>query len=368
MTKGITCSRAPIRAVNGSRFACIVFAATVGSALSAGNAEALIIHPTFDSSVTKQANASTIENAFNKVASEFSAAFSNPVTVNITVSWGSVGYQPLGSGDIAGSVENLSGPYSYSSFVSYMKEDLPYNPGDAVFAQAVKSLPSSDPTKLNKYEIPYAEAKALGLLSANGRATDGYVGFKAGLNYDYSPTNGVAAGAYDFQGLAAHEIAEVLGRITGLPTSGAASFATPMDAFRYTSAGVGSFSSSAAAYFSIDGGKTDLGNFNTVGGGDRGDWLAATAGGDASSAFFSTGKAYSLSANDLTALDALGWGIWSPAAVNLASTATTTFSPIGHSVAAVPEPGVWAFMLTGFGVVGGSSRRTRSRRVSVRTA
>jgi hypothetical protein len=356
----LTRSRAPISSRGGVNLTLVVFASAIGLALTAGSAQALTIKPTFDASVTSQANASTIESAFDSVAAEFSKAFANPVTVNITVSWGSVGDEPLASGDIAGSVENLSGPYSYASFVSNMKANLPYNPGDATFAAAVKSLPSTDPTKLNKYETPYAEAKALGMFAPDGAETDGYVGFKSGVTYDFSSANGVTAGAYDFEGLAAHEIAEVLGRMTGLPSTGAATWATPFDAFRYSAAGKASFSSTASAYFSIDGGKTDLGNFNTVGSGDRGDWLAASAAGDASSAFFNTGTAYSLSSDDLAALDALGWGIWTPAAVGLTTTTLMKQSPVGHSLSAVPEPAAWVFMLTGFAGLGGALRRLRA--------
>ena len=354
-SRALTCAHRP---------ACAAFAIvsiTAGLLVTAGRADALTIDPTFDSSITRLSNASTVEQAFNAVAAEFSAAFANPVTVNITVSWNAVGGQALGSGDVSGSVEDLSGPYSYASFVNDMKANLPYNPGDATFATAVKNLPASDPTRLNKYEIPYAEAKALGLFSAHGAETDGYVGFKSGVTFDYNAADGVTAGAYDFQGLAAHEISEVLGRISGLPSSGAATFATPFDAFRYTAVGVSSFSDSASAYFSIDGGKTDLGNYNTVGLGDRGDWLVATSMGDASSAFFNKGKVYSLSSDDLTALDALGWGSWSPAAVGLTSTAPVTQSPVSHGMAAIPEPGTWFLLFSGVTAVGGASRWRRSR-------
>ena len=79
--------------------------------------------------------------------------------------------------------------------------------------------------------------------------------------YDFNRADGISANAYDFQGLAMHEIEEVLGHITGLQSSSAPQYATPFDLFRYTAKGVSSFSYADHAYFSIDGGATNLGNF-----------------------------------------------------------------------------------------------------------
>src|SRR5205085_6330755 len=69
------------------------------------------------------------------------------------------------------------------------------------------------------------------------------------------------------------------------------------------------FSYNNSAYFSIDGGKTDLGDFNNSSyGGDRSDWLTIFSSSDVQDAFISTGQNLNLSYADLTALDALGWG------------------------------------------------------------
>ncbi|MBV9200850.1 MAG: hypothetical protein JO320_05860 [Alphaproteobacteria bacterium] len=57
-----------------------------------------------------------------------------------------------------------------------------------------------------------AEAKALGLRAANTSGIDGWVGFSSAADYTYDPDNRAVAGAYDFIGVAEHEIAEVMGR------------------------------------------------------------------------------------------------------------------------------------------------------------
>jgi hypothetical protein len=327
---------------------------------AAGSAQALTIKPTFDSSITSRSNAPAIEAAFNTAAQQIDKDFANRATVNITVSWGSVGGQKLGAGDVSGSVDNLSGPYSYAALVADLTATSKLNPKDTTLASAVAHLSKTDPTKKNAFEIPYAEAKAIGLLPVSLPIADGYVGFSSSVNFDFNPVGGITAGDYDFEGFATHEIEEVLGRTSGLESANPA-WATPFDLYRYTASGVGSFSYSTPAYFSVDGGHTNLGDFNATGTGDRGDWLSLSGATDLQGAFLSTGKAYALSANDLTALDALGWGVWTAPAGSL-STGPSTRSLVGAAQAAVPEPTSWAMLMVGLGLVGAQLRR-RSRQL-----
>lgn len=55
-------------------------------------------------------------------------------------------------------------------------------------------------------------------------------------------------------------------------------------------------------------------------------------------------------------------------ASRIMSFALTNEEAVALGFAAVPEPATWAMMISGFGLVGGSMRRVRSRRVSFRTA
>lgn len=334
--------------------AMILLAATVAAAQPA---RALVIKPIFDSSITSQSDAAQIESAFNSAAAVFDRAFANPATVNIAVSWGSVAGGAIPAGDISTSMDNLSGAYSYAGVVSYLTAASKANPLNTVLATAVSHLPKTDPTRLGQFEIPYAEAKALGMLPAALPMMDGYIGFDSKVAYDFNPAGGITAGDYDFQGLAAHEIEEVLGRITGLQSSGV-DWATPFDLYRYAAAGVSSFSYGAHAYFSVNGGQTDLGNFNYSGGGDRSDWLTLSASTDVQDAYVYTGKALTLSATDLQALDALGWGVSRLTGSTPLST-IGALSPTGGALSAVPEPATWAMMLVGAALIGGRARRRR---------
>ena len=337
------------------------WAAAVAGLLFAATtpAEALVIVPIFGPSITSLANASAVEAAFNAAASVFSRAFADPVTVRINVSWGSVGGRALPAGTLGSNLTNLSSGWAYSVVSAALSAASASNPSNWSLAQAVARLAATDPTRLDNFGIPYAEAQALGLLPANLATTAGSIGFKSGMIYDFNRADGISANAYDFQGLAMHEIEEVLGHITGLQSSSAPQYATPFDLFRYTAKGVSSFSYADHAYFSIDGGATNLGNFNYLGGGDRSDWLGGSTSSDIQNAYFSTGKLMVLSSADLSGLYALGWDTSTP---YLPGAVTGSIGTSSGS-ASVPEPASWAMLLSGLVLAGASLRRRRAPRV-----
>ena len=89
------------------------------------------------------------------------------------------------------------------------------------------------------FYLTLAEATALGL--ATGTTTlDGAVGFSSSLPFSYSTTS-APSGQYYLYGVVAHELSEVMGRISLLAYGGATSI---MDLFRYASPGVRATSTS----------------------------------------------------------------------------------------------------------------------------
>ena len=331
--------------------------ALVGAAASlllAGSpARALVIKPVFDASITSRADAAQIESAFAAAASGYQAAFSNAATINIGVSWGAVKGQTIGGSELGASVDNLYGYFSFSQIAGYLKTVAANNATSTALKSAVKYLGATAPAGVANYAVASAEAKALGLISPTQSAKDGYIGFNSGVLYDFDPTDGIVSTAYDFQSVAAHEIAEVLGRVSGLQNTNP-TFRTPMDLFRYGAPGVRSFTYGQAAYFSIDGGVTRLGDFNNKSG-DRGDWLASTTGlSDVQSATTRVGHSANLTVADLTLLDALGWGGVNAGNSNLASPGTIVRN---YANAGVPEPETWLIALTGFALCGAALRR-----------
>ena len=59
--------------------------------LLAAPAHAMTIVPTWDASVTSNANKVGIEAAVDTAMAAYTSVFTNPVTVNINVGWGEVG-------------------------------------------------------------------------------------------------------------------------------------------------------------------------------------------------------------------------------------------------------------------------------------
>ena len=83
--------------------------------LSALPARALVINAVFDSSITGLPNATTIEHAFDTAAARFEHGLSNPVTVNLDVSWGKVSNTTLPANSVeSASLAVLDGYYTHA--------------------------------------------------------------------------------------------------------------------------------------------------------------------------------------------------------------------------------------------------------------
>ena len=242
--------------------------------------------------------------AINYVTSYFDHLFTDPITINIDVGYGEVDGQTLSSGALGENIANLNS-FSYAQVRSALATDS----RSADDTSAVASLPSSDPIGgTHAYWLSVAEQRALGLYPATDSTVDGYVGFSNTYPFDYNRNDGISAGSYDFIGTVEHEISEVMGRVVlaGEHIIPHQPGYEPLDLFDYSSAGIRRLVGTNAGYFSIDGGVTNLDNFNTDPNGDFGDW-AASAGNDAGLAFSSSGVLNNFSGIDVRAMDVLGY-------------------------------------------------------------
>jgi hypothetical protein len=255
----------------------------------------MFINLSFDASVSTTARA-----VVNSVAQFLQDQFSDPITININVAFGNIG----GLGSSSYNLANQT--YSYSQIKTALSNDA--TSSDDV--SAISSLLATDPISgTHSWNMTPAEAKALGLIAGNGTASDGSMTFSNTAAFDYDRSNGIGSGQYDFYGVVAHEMTEVMGRELNATGNNVATGAGyhPLDLFKYASATNHSFTGTQFGYFSVNNGFIDLNpNFNTNPNGDFGDWAASEAA-DSFLAFSNSSVVNAITTADLAVMDAIGF-------------------------------------------------------------
>ena len=335
--------------------------------------------PIFNLTFISGTNAQAIVS-FQAAANFWSSKFSNTVTLSLTVGTGSLSSGILGQTDPgidltsysnfktaltshatsafdAQAVASLSAGSSFTSYINYTSD----NPNGSGSATPYVSSGTANNTAIR---LTSANAKALGLAATApfvtecGGSCDGFIEFSNAFTYDYDQSNGITSGAFDFTGLAVHELGHALGFISGVdildgnssagtfyPAS-AFTYVAPLDLFRCSAA---SASAGASLDFTAD---TRTKNFSL-------DHCATSL------ATFATGSVHGDGRQASHWKDNLGLGIMDPTAapgelLTVTALDLAAFDAIGWALAPVPEPSSLALGI-GWGLACVFRRRRLSR-------
>jgi hypothetical protein len=243
--------------------------------------------------------------ALDVAASYLGRLIANPITINIEVGYGEITQAgqtfAVSSGAEGGPVNDVYWTYAQTAQIYGANVSSPDQ------AVAYSNLPAYGSVTNDYIDVSAAQQKAFGQLAANNSAIDGAVGFQlngaGGVTYDFNPFRRAVSNEWDFIGVALHEISHALGRISDL---GMAGVATLLDLFRYAAPGqLQTNVTGSPAYFSLDGGATNLANFDTTNQ-DPSDWAQGSAN-DANNAVGSLSVANNFGQVDLRELNALGF-------------------------------------------------------------
>lgn len=221
--------------------------------------------------------------------------------------------------------------------------------------------------------------KALDLYTGVPGNIDGTISFNSTRPFDFDTRDGFQLVGSDFVGVAVHEIGHVLG-FTSAVSGSSTNNSTPAntDMFRYKN-GALDFTWGGDPYFSVDGGASQLFGRSGFSSGADGfqtshwkeglrihDGVSCTQLVEAQIGIMDpTGglcQTGIVTAQDLALFDTIGWDLNYDILQNPNYKFTTgqiMQSYLDGALVPVPEPGTWALLLAGLGVVGAGARRAR---------
>jgi hypothetical protein len=265
--------------------------ATVSITVAAG--AGLIITPVFDSTITSDPNAATIEHTINQAILAYETRFADPINVTIT-------FQEMGTG--LGMSSTYGSAIAYSSYYNALTADSKTS-NDAVALAHTPGGPNNPVDGTSLIRVTTANQRALGF---NTSPPPGQSDSTVSLNVSLMNLNRqtIDPSKYDLMSVVSHEIDEALGTASGLSQANI----EPVDLFRYNLGGARTYTTSGDdAYFSMNGGTTDLARYNQDPTGDYGDWWSTGSHTPQVQDAFATPAVTPNLGVELTVLDVIGY-------------------------------------------------------------
>jgi hypothetical protein len=249
---------------------------------------------------SEQALADEVVNGFMSAGDLWSMWFSDSVTINVGIDYGSL---PLG---VLGSTTNVTEQSDFGPTRTALIADATtatdavvtahLQPGAALdmITNDTSVIPSprirDNDGSANNYalDVPRGNLKALGVIAPHDPGPDGAITFSDSFWWDFDRSNGISVGKFDFVGVAAHEIGHLMGYISGVDIVDLVGGSGPsapigidpyrvfsvLDMLRYSSESLDADLQPATGavldlaygdtpFFSIDAGDTNLGRFAT---------------------------------------------------------------------------------------------------------
>jgi hypothetical protein len=292
------------------RLVLLAFLAVVLTGGPAAHAGSFVVVPAFGSSITGDPNAATIEATINSTIGIYEAAFTDPITVHIA-------FNEMSSG--LGASSTFVATIPYSSYLTALTADATTS-NDATALAHLGAGPNN-PVNGNAFiNVMTANLRAIGInVSPSMGQPDSTISLNTSL-MNLSRVGPQNPAKYDLMAVVSHEIDEALGfasALNGLSNGALAPTGPvfPEDLYRYDQTGARTLDTNinTQAFFSIDGGTTDLARFNQTAGGDFSDWFSSTGlqTPQVQDAFGTPGAQPNLGV-ELTGLDVIGYDPASP--------------------------------------------------------
>jgi hypothetical protein len=183
----------------------------------------------------------TAKTAFIRAAAQWEAQIKNPISIVIDVDYGPMRFgQPYPSG-VLGSTSTPAYIVTYDTLRARLLAGASSAAETTLYNALPTSAMSTDLGGVGTTHVAAPLMRAFGLLAAdadpNGTSGVPSIGFNSAFTYDFDPSNGITAGAIDFDAVAVHEMGHALGFISNAGlyelSPGSTRALTVWDVFRF---------------------------------------------------------------------------------------------------------------------------------------